>query len=647
MSAPVRRAATGIAVAIVAVALALGSAGESRAQDSSTLSIESVSGREVTSVMKLDPSIAVAPTSVVRGTIEVEGVVVPAATTLNVAEEPPKVAVLALDASGSMSGKKMADARNAATGFVKAMPADVKVGLVTFSDSVNQLAKPTLDRKKVLAAIESTKTGGFTSLYDGILTAIDSLPGGERARVLVLSDGKDTVSTGTLDQVVEALSTSGAAADVVALKPSDEMLPVLNKIAAASGGSLRRAAESGALVDAFAMASGSFGSMVMLVATLPDSVDASGKAILATVSVDGVIAEAETNLPPMPPPVVQPTANLEATVIAAGSSEAPGRSVFLPLLLAALAILGVLYVSVVWIQRSYHARDLARATQVLQYETASTMPSDRARSRTQESMWLAPIDAFLAKHTNVRKVQAALAAAEFPLSPGGWLVLRLGAGAVLAILLTVAFNSLLLGVTAGFLIAWLLARTVLRSRSARRQRAFANELSDSLMILAGGIRAGLSFTQALGSIAENANGEVGRQMRRVLGEVNVGVSLDDALMDCATRMDSDDLRWMVMALAIQREVGGNLSTILDGVAATIKGRDELRREVSMLSAEGRLSGYILIGLPVGVFVFLLVVRTAYVSVLWTTPLGLLMLGGFLLAMVVGWFWMRAVVRIKV
>jgi tight adherence protein B len=199
MSTPARRCVTGIATAIAAAVLVLGSASVACAQDSSTLSIESVSGREVTAVMTLDPSIAVTPSSTVRGTVEVGGVVVPATASLDVVEKPPKVAVLALDTSGSMAGKKMADARSAATAFVKAMPADVKVGLVTFNDSVQRRVEPTLNRPEILAAIDSTKAGGFTSLYDGILAALDSLPEGEKARVLLLSDGKDTVSSGTFD----------------------------------------------------------------------------------------------------------------------------------------------------------------------------------------------------------------------------------------------------------------------------------------------------------------------------------------------------------------------------------------------------------------------------------------------------------------
>lgn len=115
----------------------------------------------------------------------------------------------------------------------------------------------------------------------------------------------------------------------------------------------------------------------------------------------------------------------------------------------------------------------------------------------------------------------------------------------------------------------------------------------------------------------------------------------------AERMDSDDLRWTIAALAIQREVGGNLSKILDTAAATIRARADLKREVRTLSAEGRLSAYVLLALPVGIFFFLLLSRRAYVQVFWTEPMGFVMLGMFGAAVLSGWFWIRKIVAVEV
>ncbi len=107
------------------------------------------------------------------------------------------------------------------------------------------------------------------------------------------------------------------------------------------------------------------------------------------------------------------------------------------------------------------------------------------------------------------------------------------------------------------------------------------------------------------------------------------------------------MRWAVMAIRIQREVGGNLADTLLTTAKTLRERASLRRQVSTLSAEGRLSAYILIALPIGVFFYMLAVNYDYVSLLWTQLLGVVMLVGALVALVIGVFWMRAVVKIEV
>ncbi len=136
-------------------------------------------------------------------------------------------------------------------------------------------------------------------------------------------------------------------------------------------------------------------------------------------------------------------------------------------------------------------------------------------------------------------------------------------------------------------------------------------------------------------------------MRRALSEVQMGAPIEAALLRASDRMQSEDLRWTVTALAIQREVGGNLSNILDTAAATVKSRFELRREVKTLSAEGRLSGWVLAALPAGLFLYMLVANREYVQFFWTTTIGmgLLILIGVLF--IAGFLWIRRLAKIEV
>ena len=187
----------------------------------------------------------------------------------------------------------------------------------------------------------------------------------------------------------------------------------------------------------------------------------------------------------------------------------------------------------------------------------------------------------------------------------------------------------------------------LKSQENRELSAFERELPGALKMLAGSLSAGLSFLQALSAYAEDGQEVSAKEFRRALSEIQLGVPIERALESIAIRMKSEDLRWAVSAFAIQREVGGSLATILNSTAETIESRFELRREIQTLSAEGRISSYILMALPIGIFIFLTVVRPNYVGVFITEPLGNLLLLFTCLGLVTAWVWMKKLVRISI
>ncbi len=137
----------------------------------------------------------------------------------------------------------------------------------------------------------------------------------------------------------------------------------------------------------------------------------------------------------------------------------------------------------------------------------------------------------------------------------------------------------------------------LKFRHSRRLSKFNGQLAETLGLMAGGLQAGLSLPQAVDSVVREGNEPMAGELRRALIEQRLGVDITDALDGVGQRMDSEDFDWIVMAIRIQREVGGNLAEILHTVADTLREREYLRRQVRALSAEGRLSGYILTGLP--------------------------------------------------
>ena len=165
--------------------------------------------------------------------------------------------------------------------------------------------------------------------------------------------------------------------------------------------------------------------------------------------------------------------------------------------------------------------------------------------------------------------------------------------------------------------------------------------------MSGSLSAGLSLAQSVDTVVREGSEPICSEFRRALVEARLGVEIEDALEGVAERMESVDFEWVVMAIRIQREVGGNLSELLNNVAATIREREYLERQVSALSAEGRLSVWILGGLPPGFMAYLLMANPEYLEPLISTTIGYVMLGVMAVLEIAGILWMKKLVKVDV
>ena len=231
--------------------------------------------------------------------------------------------------------------------------------------------------------------------------------------------------------------------------------------------------------------------------------------------------------------------------------------------------------------------------------------------------------------------------------PAEWALLGGCACVVLAALLTALTGNAPVAVIVGVLAGWLGMRLVLSFRIARRMAAFGDQLPTVLQLVAGSLRSGFSLVQALDAVVREEAQPAAGEFARALAEARLGVALDVALDGVASRMDSEDLRWSVMAIRIQREVGGNLAEVLRNTVVTMRERAYLRRQVRSLSAEGRLSAYILVAMPLLVGGWLMLTSPAYMRPLFTSPVGLGMLVLAALLLVAGALWMRKVITVVV
>jgi tight adherence protein B len=244
------------------------------------------------------------------------------------------------------------------------------------------------------------------------------------------------------------------------------------------------------------------------------------------------------------------------------------------------------------------------------------------------------------------KLDAQLEAAGSNLRSGEFVVATLGAGLLGAILGAAMLQKLMLAGVIG--VGGALAPTVvLRAALGRRADKMREQLPDVLTIMASSLRAGHSFLQALDTVAREIPGPADVEFQRLVAEIRLGRPAEDALEALADRVGSADFRWAVLAVNIQREVGGNLAEILDNVADTLRERAMMRRQIKVLTAEGRLSAWVLALLPFALALYMFAVNPEYISLLFTEQVGLVMLGVGGILLVLGILWMRKIVDIDV
>lgn len=181
---------------------------------------------------------------------------------------------------------------------------------------------------------------------------------------------------------------------------------------------------------------------------------------------------------------------------------------------------------------------------------------------------------------------------------------------------------------------------------SRRQQAFTNQLGDMLQMVSNAMRAGFSFLQAFELIAREMDAPIGREVQKVVSEINVGATMDTALENMQKRVQSADFELVVTAVLIQRQVGGNLAQILDTIGATIEERVKVKREVKALTAQGRASGYLLSGLPFALGLILYTINPDYLKPLWTETYGRMAIMLALVLQVIGFMVIRKIVDIK-
>ncbi|WP_286135474.1 type II secretion system F family protein [Arthrobacter sp. UCD-GKA] len=240
--------------------------------------------------------------------------------------------------------------------------------------------------------------------------------------------------------------------------------------------------------------------------------------------------------------------------------------------------------------------------------------------------------------------RAALQAAGLKMAPAEFLVLLLSGAVVAGFLGFVAMGPV--GAILLALIVPIVGWAVLSMRASKRRGFFDTQLPDLLMTLSGSLRAGHSVMRAFDSAIREFESPMSEELSRIVNEARVGRDPELTMMEIAKRMGSEDFAWIAEAILINREVGGDLAQVLDQVGETINERAQIKGQVRALAAEGKLSAYILIALPVGLSLMLGIINPTYIGTLFTHIIGIFMLITAVVMLIIGSIWMSRTIQIK-
>lgn len=584
------------------------------------------------------------------------------AATVTPAAAQRRVAVLVIDTSGSMGTTGMRTMQQAVAAFLASVPTDVEVGLVSFAATAGVEVAPTRDRAVVQNAANRLASLGDTALYDGVETGLKALGDtGDRSLVL-LSDGDDKRSSASADQVADHIRSLGVRTDVIgfnfASKASADR--VLQGIAQAGGGTVAAVNDGAAVSAVFAAAARAIDAQAAV--TIPVSGVSGSREVVVTGQADGAPFRAAATLDfgAVRPGVTATTTSEPTATLAVGPVEAAARVgtapgtpwwFFVALGAIFLGLLGAVGALVMPTFRSPGSQRVEAIEAYLGQPVARNTRSNRSEVTESMAESLVQIgDRVMAGRQGTSQTMALIQRADLPWRAGEWAVLR-----VIAVILGVAVGMLILrdgfvgfmGFVLGAVLGLLVPPVLLRFLARRRAVKFERQMPDVLMLVASSLSTGFSLLQALDAVTQDVAEPAAKEFARVMAETRIGSDVESALGRMAIRMDSENMRWAAMAIGIQRQIGGNLAETLRVTAATLREREVLRRHVRALSAEGRLSAIILVALPILLFVYEANVNRDYISLLWTTPLGWLMLVGAVLLTIIGVWWLSRVVEVEV
>jgi tight adherence protein B len=534
-----------------------------------------------------------------------------------------KSVVVAIDRSRSMAGAKLEDALAAARAFVRTKARSDRVSVVAFGSRAVQLtpfSASTVDADDALRVMSVDRRNG-TALDDALQLSASVLRAEQgRARVVVLlTDGKDVSSEVSLTQALATARDTGTLVYPIAIGGSDAATAPLRRMAKETGGTFKSAVTSAGLSAVYS--------------SIANELKRTWRIEYVTAARPGERLHLRVALNP------EGAASTDLAI--PGESKAPGSGSELPsplyspvgalvlTLLVAFLVLtacGFLFASA---KGSWVKSRLAPHVEGGQRKSQKREKGERLAALA--GLFRATEQAFGHRRVWLR-LQRKLERADLPLRTVEFAYLIVGCGFVVALLAALTGRSSLgiliaLGVGAAIPYCWV------SFKARRRMNAFENQLPDLLVTLAASLKAGHSFKQGIQTVVDEGQEPASKELGRVITDTRLGRPMDEALAETAERIGSKNFAFVITAVTIQRQVGGSLAGLFDMVADTVRQRQQFARKIKGLTAMGRASAYVLIGLPFFVAFALTLLNPSYMHPLYATSTGhtLIMVGLVMMA----------------
>ena len=544
--------------------------------------------------------------------------------------------VLALDASRSMRGEAIQDAVGAARAFAERRPPNQHIGIVAFNRRTSVLLPLTTDDDAIAKALaKPPPLAAGTHLYDGVDSALAMFEQSDVsvATIIVLSDGADTGSKTSAAAVAAEARKARIRVFAVGVRSPQFMSAPLRRLGSGTSGAYAEANSTGDLARVYEQLGTQLASEYILRYRSSARPNERVRVAVRVKGVNGLAVSGYT----VPATSSEPGGPYH--------SSALNRVLQSPLtmIVVALMIAGLFAFTVFSLVRPRRRTLRARMAEFVSLHTPRTESGDADGRIT--SRVLVGAERSLDKTRWWGRFKETLELAEIR-TPAVRILLWTVAATLLCMWLLVVITGSIIFAVFGLGVPFV-SRSMIFRKLERRRKAFAEQLPDNLQVLASALRAGHSFVGAMSVVIDDADEPSKTEFGRVVADEQLGVPLEDAIRGVVKRMDNEDLEQVALVAALQRQTGGNMAEVLERVTETIRERFELRRMVKTLTAQGRMTRWIVSALPVTLLIAISIINPQYTKPLFTSTGGRLALMVAAVMVVTGSLVIKKIVNIKV